>query len=56
MQSVVEEIIKLVVQPEAYIGAYHTLIDENGALSNEGTKKFLNEFLSDFAAWIEKLS
>lgn len=43
-------------QPEAYIGAYHTLIDENGVLSNEGTKKFLNEFLSAFAAWVEKLS
>jgi len=41
-------------QPEAYIGAYHTLIDENGALSNEDTKGFLNEFLAAFAAWIEK--
>lgn len=43
-------------QPEAYIGAYHTLIDENGALSNEGTKDFINGFLAAFAAWIEKVS
>lgn len=43
-------------QPEAYIGAYHTLIDENGALSNDGTKEFINSFLSAFAAWIEKVS
>lgn len=43
-------------QPEAYIGSYHTLIDENGVLSNEGTKEFLNGFLSDFAAWVEKVS
>lgn len=43
-------------QPEAYIGAYHTLIDESGALSNEDTKGFLNGFLSAFAAWIEKNS
>lgn len=43
-------------QPEAYIGAYHTLIDENGALSNEGTKDFLNGFLAAFAEWIEKVA
>ena len=43
-------------QPEAYIGAYHTLIDENGALSNEATKEFLDGFLAAFAAWSEKIS
>ena len=43
-------------QPEAYIGSFHTLIDENGELNNEGTKEFLNGFLAAFAAWIEKLS
>lgn len=43
-------------QPEAYIGAYHTLINENGELSNEGTQQFVNSFLSAFAAWIEKVS
>ncbi len=43
-------------QPEAYIGAYHTLIDENGALSNEDTQKFIDGFLSAFADWVEKVS
>lgn len=43
-------------QPEVYIGAYHTLIDESGALSNEATKGFINEFLLAYAAWVEKNS
>jgi chromate reductase len=43
-------------QPEAYIGAYHTLIDENGALNNEATQVFINGFLAAFTAWIEKIS
>ena len=43
-------------QPEAYIGAYHTLIDEDGALSNEATQQFLNGFLTAFTAWVEKVS
>lgn len=43
-------------QPEAYIGASHTLIDENGTLSNEATKQFLNQFITAFIAWVEKFS
>lgn len=43
-------------QPEAYIGSFHTLIDENGELNNEATKEFLDGFLTAFAAWIEKLT
>ncbi len=43
-------------QPEAYIGAYHTLIDENGALSNEDIQKFIDGFLAAFTAWVQKLS
>lgn len=41
-------------QPEAYIGAAHTLFDEQGALKNEDTKKFLGAFALAFAAWIER--
>ena len=40
-------------QPEAYIGAYHTLIDEKGALNNAGTKEFINSFLTAFKDWVE---
>ncbi len=43
-------------QPEAYIGAAHTLFDEQGKLANEGTKKFLGAFAQAFAAWVEKHS
>ena len=41
-------------QPEAYIGAAHTLFDAEGKLTNEGTKKFLATFAQAFATWIEK--
>lgn len=41
-------------QPEAYIGAAHTLFDAAGALSNDGTKTFLKSFAEAFAAWIER--
>lgn len=41
-------------QPEAYIGAAHTLFDEQGKLANDGTKKFLGAFAQAFAAWVEK--
>lgn len=40
-------------QPEAYIGAAHSLFDEQGRLTNEGTQKFLAQFAQAFAAWIE---
>ena len=43
-------------QPEVYIGSYHTLIDENGSLTNEDTKSLLDQFLSTFKTWIEKVS
>ena len=41
-------------QPEAYIGAAHTLFDDAGTLSNDGTKAFLKTFAEAFAAWIER--
>lgn len=41
-------------QPEAYIGAAHTLFDEAGKLKNDDTRKFLAQFAQAFAVWIEK--
>jgi chromate reductase len=38
---------------EAYIGAAHTLFDEQGALNNDATRSFLTSFAQSFAAWIE---
>lgn len=43
-------------QPEAYIGSYHTLIDENGTLINEASKDYINGFLVAYAALVKKLS
>ena len=41
-------------QPEAYVGNAAKLFDESGGLANEGTAKFLGDFMTAFAAWIEK--
>lgn len=38
---------------EAYIGATHTLFDEQGALRNEATRGFLAGFAQSFATWID---
>jgi chromate reductase len=41
-------------QPEAYIGGISKLLDENGAIVEEGTEKFFGSIITAFAAWIEK--
>ena len=43
-------------QPEAYIGAAHTLFDDAGNLTNDGTRQFLSQFAQAFAGWVEKHS
>ena len=39
-------------QPEAYIGGADKLLDANGKLVNDGTRKFLQGFMQAFAGWI----
>lgn len=39
-------------QPEVYIIYKNELIDENYNITNEGTKKFLQEFLDRFSKWV----
>ena len=41
-------------QPEIYIGGVAKLLDEQGRLTNEGTKDLLRKFASAFEAWIER--
>lgn len=41
--------------PEAYLPAVGTLFDENGALQNAETRKFLTEFLAAFDDWIGRI-
>jgi hypothetical protein len=39
-------------QPEAYIGGPDKLFDASGKLTNDGTRKFLEQFMQAFANWI----
>jgi chromate reductase len=40
-------------QPEAYLANAGKLFAENGALTNDDTRAFLQKYLQAFAAWIE---
>ena len=42
-------------QPEIYLGGVASLVDADGNIIKEDTKKFLTTFLETFAAWIEKV-
>nr|WP_314074116.1 NAD(P)H-dependent oxidoreductase [uncultured Roseococcus sp.] len=53
-QSLVFLNVPALQQPEAYIGNVAKLLDEEGRISNEETRKFLAEFLARFAEWIER--
>jgi chromate reductase len=52
-QSLVFLNVPAMQQPEAYIGNVASLFDEQGKLTNEGTRDFLKKFMQAFAAWIE---
>ena len=43
-------------QPEAYVGGLHDLFDEQGNITNDGTRDFLRGVMKGFAAWIDKLN
>ena len=51
-QSLVFLNVPAMQQPEAYIGGAWGLFDESGAMTNVGTKAFLQKFMEAFAAWI----
>ena len=53
-QSFVFLDVPLMQQPEAYIGGAGKLFDENGRLTNDRTREFLQKFMASFAGWIEK--
>ena len=42
-------------QPEIYLGGVASLVDAEGNIIKEETKKFLTSFLETFAGWIEKV-
>jgi chromate reductase len=51
-QSLVFLNVPAMAQPEAYIGNCANMFDASGTLTNESTKKFLENFLSSFEKWI----
>ena len=42
-------------QPEVYVQFTKDLIDDDGNVSNDGTRKFLQSFVDRYATWIAKL-
>lgn len=52
-QSLVFLNVPAMQQPEAYIGHADKLFDGSGELTNESTRKFLQDFMQAFAGWIE---
>src|SRR3954470_8553134 len=54
-QSLVFLNVPTMQQPEAYVGHADKLFDEHGKLINDGTRKFLQEFMQAFANWVERI-
>jgi chromate reductase len=52
-QSMVFLNVPMMQQPEAYVGGAANLFDDKGALTNEGTRKFFENFIGAFAKWVE---
>jgi chromate reductase len=52
-QSLVFVNVPTMQQPEAYIGNAAKLFDDQGKLSDESARGFLQKFLQAFAQWIE---
>ena len=46
--------VYMMQQPEAYIGNTMTLFNENNEIANPDTRKFLDNWLKSFEAWVHK--
>lgn len=51
-QSLVFLNVPAMAQPEAYLGGADKLFDAGGKLVNDGTRKFLHDFMQAYAAWV----
>ena len=54
-QSLVFLNVPAMQQPEVYVSHVDKLFDELGNLVNEGTSKFLQQFMQTFAIWVETI-
>ena len=52
-QSLVFLDVPTLQQPEVYLGGVANVVDEEGNITNEGTREFLKKFMTAFAHWIE---
>jgi chromate reductase len=52
-QSLVFLNVPCLQMPEVYIAGIHKKFDDNGELSDESTRKALQEFIGAYAAWVE---
>ena len=53
-QSLVFLNMPALTQPEAYVGGAGDMFDEGGGLKKPETKQFVENFMTAFAAWIER--
>jgi chromate reductase len=44
--------VLLLQQPEAYIGNVGNLLSDDGELINDGTRKYLTEYMAAFTKWV----
>ena len=51
-QSLVFLNVPAMQQPEAYVGHADQLFDAAGKLNNDGTRKFLGDFMAAFGKWV----
>lgn len=51
-QSLVFLNVPAMAQPEAYLGGADKLFDSSGKLVNDGTRKFLQDFMQAYGAWV----
>ena len=44
--------VPVMAQPEAYIGGADKLLDVDGRITADGTRKFLERFMHAFGDWV----
>jgi chromate reductase len=55
-QSLVFLDLPCMQQPESYIGGVTALLDEDGKVNNDATRKSLRTFIEAYAVWVERLA
>jgi chromate reductase len=48
--------VPMLQQPEAYIKNVARLLDEQGELTDESTRRFLKRYMDAFSKWVEKIT